>query len=407
MLVGARIILGVTGSIAAYKAVGLLRAMVQEGATVQVVMTHAATKFVAPLTFEVLSGSPVSLDLFEAHHEMKHLSIPETADLIVVAPATANFLAKAASGLADDPLSTMLLTAQCPLVVAPAMDGGMWEHRTVVENVLTLRNRGVVVLDPDEGSLASGRFGQGRLADESRILEAIQTALTPRRDWQGHRILVSAGPTQEPIDPVRFISNRSSGKMGYALAEAARARGAHVILVTGPTALLQPQGVEVVAVETAEEMTKALCARLAWSTAVIMAAAVADYRPAQVAPHKLKKQGQGHQTLRLEPTTDILTTLSAQRTHQLLIGFAAETQDLIAHATQKLSAKGLDLIVANDITREGAGFGSEQNAATVIDRQGRITEFPLMAKRQLADQILNVAHALISRPGAHTGSRTE
>ena len=407
MLVGARIILGVTGSIAAYKAVGLLRAMVQEGATVQVVMTHAATKFVAPLTFEVLSGSPVSLDLFEAHHEMKHLSIPETADLIVVAPATANFLAKAASGLADDPLSTMLLTAQCPLVVAPAMDGGMWEHRTVVENVLTLRNRGVVVLDPDEGSLASGRFGQGRLADESRILEAIQTALTPRRDWQGHRILVSAGPTQEPIDPVRFISNRSSGKMGYALAEAARARGAHVILVTGPTALLQPQGVEVVAVETAEEMTKALCARLAWSTAVIMAAAVADYRPAQVAPHKLKKQGQGHQTLRLEPTTDILTTLSAQRTHQLLIGFAAETQDLIAHATQKLSAKGLDLIVANDITREEAGFGSDQNAASVIDRQGRITEFPLMAKRQLADQILNVAHRLISRPGAHSGSRTE
>jgi len=407
MLVGARIILGVTGSIAAYKAVGLLRAMVQEGATVQVVMTHAATKFVAPLTFEVLSGSPVSLDLFEAHHEMKHLSIPETADLIVVAPATANFLAKAASGLADDPLSTMLLTAQCPLVVAPAMDGGMWEHRTVVENVLTLRNRGVVVLDPDEGSLASGRFGQGRLADESRILEAIQTALTPRRDWQGHRILVSAGPTQEPIDPVRFISNRSSGKMGYALAEAARARGAHVILVTGPTALPQPQGVEVVAVETAEEMTKALCARLAWSTAVIMAAAVADYRPAQVAPHKLKKQGQGHQTLRLEPTTDILTTLSAQRTHQLLIGFAAETQDLIAHATQKLSAKGLDLIVANDITREEAGFGSDQNAASVIDRQGRITEFPLMAKRQLADQILNVAHRLISRPGAHSGSRTE
>lgn len=406
-LVGAKIILGITGSIAAYKAVGLLRAMVQEGATVQVVMTHAATKFVAPLTFEVLSGSPVSLDLFEAHHELKHLSIPETADLIIVAPATANFLAKAASGLADDLLSTMLLTAQCPLLIAPAMDGGMWEHRAVAENVLTLRNRGVVVLDPDEGSLASGRFGKGRLADESRILEAIQTALAPRRDWQGHRILVSAGPTQEPIDPVRFISNRSSGKMGYALAEAARARGAHVILVTGPTALPTPNGVEVVAVETAEEMTKALCARLSWSTVVIMAAAVADYRPAQVAAHKLKKQGQGHQTLRLEPTTDILTTLSAQRTHQLLIGFAAETQDLIAHATQKLSAKGLDLIVANDITREGAGFGSEQNAATVIDRQGRITEFPLMAKRQLADQILNVAHRLISRPGIHTGSRTE
>lgn len=404
---GAKIILGVTGSIAAYKAVGLLRAVVREGGTVQVVMTHAATKFVTPLTFEVLSGRPVSTDLFEAHHEMKHLSIPEQADLIIVAPATANFLAKAAAGLADDLLSTMLLTARCPLLVAPAMDGGMWEHPAVLHNVQTLRARGVVVMDPDEGSLASGRFGHGRLADESRILEAIQAALVPQRDWHGHRILVSAGPTQEPIDPVRFISNRSSGKMGYALAEAARARGAQVTLVTGPTALPTPGGVEVVAVETAEEMRKALCTRLSWSTVVIMAAAVADYRPAQAAAHKIKKQGQGDQTLRLEPTDDILAALSAQRTNQLLIGFAAETQDLIAHATHKLSAKGLDLIVANDVTREGAGFGSDQNAATVIDRQGRTIEFPLMAKRQLADEILNVARSLISPRGARTGPRTE
>jgi len=224
-LVGDRIILGVTGSIAAYKAVGLLRALKREGATVQVVMTHAATKFVAPLTFEVLSGSPVSVELFGAHHEMKHLSLPEDADLILVAPATANLLAKAALGLADDLLSTMLLTAQCPLLIAPAMDGGMWEHRAVAHNVQILRDRGVIILDPDEGSLASGRFGQGRLAEESRIVEAVQAALAPRRDWQGHRILVSAGPTHEPIDPVRFISNRSSGKMGYALAEAARSRG--------------------------------------------------------------------------------------------------------------------------------------------------------------------------------------
>jgi phosphopantothenoylcysteine decarboxylase / phosphopantothenate---cysteine ligase len=407
ILVGVRIILGITGSIAAYKAVELLRALVREGATVQVVMTHAATKFVAPLTFEVLSGRPVSIDLFEAHDEMKHLSLPEQADLIVVAPATANFLAKAASGLADDLLSTLLLTAQCPLLVAPAMDGGMWEHRAVAQNVQVLRTRGVVVLDPDEGSLASGRFGQGRLADESRILEAVQTALAPQRDWQGHRVLVSAGPTQEPIDPVRFISNRSSGKMGYALAEAARARGAQVTLVTGPTTLPMPACVEVVAVETAEEMTKALCTRLSWSTVVIMAAAVADYRPAQAAAHKIKKQGQGNQTLRLEPTIDILATLSAQRTNQLLIGFAAETQELIAHATEKLSAKDLDLIVANDVTREGAGFGSDQNAATVIDRHGRATEFPLMTKRQLADEILNVARTLISPRGSRTGPRTE
>jgi phosphopantothenoylcysteine decarboxylase / phosphopantothenate---cysteine ligase len=406
-LVGSRIILGVTGSIAAYKAVGLLRALVREGATVWVVMTHAATKFIAPLTFEVLSGRPVSIDLFEAHHEMKHLSLTEQADLIVVAPATAHFLAKAAIGLADDLLSTMLLTAQCPLLIAPAMDGGMWEHDAVVQNVHTLRTRGVIVLNPEEGPLASGRIGQGRLAEESRILEAIQTALAPRRDWQGHRILVSAGPTQEPIDPVRFISNRSSGKMGYALAEAAQARGAQVTLVTGPTALPTPTGVEVVAVETAEEMTKALCTRLSWSTVVIMAAAVADYRPAQAAAHKIKKQGSRDQTLQLESTTDILATLSAQRTNQLLIGFAAETQDLVAHATQKLSAKGLDLIVANDVTREGAGFGSDQNAAIVIDRNGRATEFPLMAKRQLADEILTIAHALVSRGGSRTESRKE
>lgn len=406
-LVGARIILGVTGSIAAYKAVGLLRTLKREGAAVQVVMTHAATKFVAPLTFEVLSGCPVSLELFEAHHEMKHLSLPEEADLILVAPATANLLAKAASGLADDLLSTMLLTAQCPVLFAPAMDGGMWEHRAVAHNVQVLRDRGVIVLDPDEGSLASGRFGQGRLADELRIVEAIQTALAPRRDWQGHRILVSAGPTHEPIDPVRFISNRSSGKMGYALAEAARARGAQVTLVTGPTALPIPVGVETVRVETAEEMTKVLCARLAWSTVVIMAAAVADYRPAEVAAHKLKKQGRGNPMLRLEPTTDILATLSARRSNQLLIGFAAETRDVIAHATAKLSAKGLDLIVANDVTQEGAGFGSDQNAATVIDRHGRTSEFPLMAKRRLADYILDIARRLISTRGARTGSRSE
>ena len=406
-LVGSRIILGVTGSIAAYKAVGLLRALVREGATVRVVMTHAATKFIAPLTFEVLSGHPVSIDLFEAHQEMAHLSLPEHSDLIVVAPATAHFLAKAATGLADDLLSTMLLTAQCPLLIAPAMDGGMWEHDAVVQNVQTLRTRGAIVLNPEEGPLASGRIGQGRLAEETRILEAVKTALAPRRDWQGHRILVSAGPTQEPIDPVRFISNRSSGKMGYALAEAARARGAQVTLVTGPTALPTPAGVEVVAVETAEEMTKALCTRLLWSTVVIMAAAVADYRPAQAAAHKIKRQGQRDQTLRLELTTDILAMLSAQRTNQLLIGFAAETRDLVAHATQKLSAKGLDLIVANDVTREGGGFGSDLNAATVIDRHGRATEFPLMAKRQLADEILTIAHTLVPRHGSRSESRTE
>ena len=394
-LIGKRIVLGVTGSIAAYKAVLLLRTLLREGAVVHVVMTQSATKFVTPLTFEVLSGHPVSTEVFEAHQEMKHLSLPEQADAIVIAPATANCLAKIALGLGDDLLSTMLLTAQCPLIVAPAMDGGMWTHPTVTEHVRTLRARGTVVVDPEEGPLGSGRIGHGRLAEESRILEALQTALAPLRDWQGHRILVSAGPTQEPIDPVRFISNRSSGKMGYALAEAAQARGAQVVLVTGPTALPLPKGVEVVSVATAEEMTQALSIRLAWSSAVIMAAAVADFRPKYPASQKMKKQGLSDQTLDLERTTDILASLSAQRTTQLIVGFAAETCDLIAQAKDKLMAKGLDLIVANDVTTEGAGFGSEQNAATLIDREGAITELPLMPKRALADAILNRAHELL------------
>jgi len=394
-LIGKRIVLGVTGSIAAYKAVSLLRTLLREGAIAHVVMTQSATKFVAPLTFEVLSGHPVSTEVFEAHQEMKHLSLAEQADAIVIAPATANCLAKAALGLGDDLLSTMLLTAQCPLIVAPAMDGGMWTHPSVTEHVQTLRARGSLVVDPEEGPLASGRIGQGRLAEESRILEALLAVLAPQRDWLGHRMLVSAGPTQEPIDPVRFISNRSSGKMGYAIAEAAQVRGAQVVLVTGPTALPFPRSVEIVSVATAEEMTQALSRRLAWSTAVIMAAAVADFRPKHPASQKMKKRGQSDQTLDLVRTTDILASLSAQRTTQLIVGFAAETCNLIVHAKDKLTAKGLDLIVANDVTIEGAGFGSEQNAATLIDREGAITELPLMPKRALADAILNRAHELL------------
>ena len=279
-LPGVRLVLAVTGSIAAYKAVSLLRLLRREAATVNVVLTAGACRFVTPLTFEVLSGSHVATDLFEAHQEMLHLSLPEQAQAIVIAPATANCLAKAALGLADDLLSTMLLTTQCPVIIAPAMDGDMWQHPTVVEHVAVLRARGAIIVEPEEGPLASGRSGQGRLADEQRILAAIHTALYPRQDWTGRRVLISAGPTQEAIDPVRFISNRSSGKMGYALAEAARARGAEVVLVSGPTALAAPTGVERCSVTTAEEMRKVIMSRFAWSDTVIMAAAVADFRPA-------------------------------------------------------------------------------------------------------------------------------
>ena len=363
----------------------------------RVAMTPAATKFVTPLTFEILSKHPVATDLFAAHQEMLHLTLPEEADAFVIAPATANTLAKCALGMADDLLGTMALAATCPMIVAPAMDGGMWDHPTVREHVALLRQRSVTVLDPVEGPLASGKIGTGRLTDEATILAALEARLNIRRDFAGQRVLVSAGPTQEAIDPVRFISNRSSGKMGYALAEAAAERGAVVVLVSGPTNLTPPAGVECVQVHTAEEMNKALQTRFDWATTVIMAAAVADYRPAEPSGRKIKK-GTGARTLALTPTDDILEGLSKRKTRQILVGFAAETDDLIVHAKDKLRRKGLDLIVANDVTREGAGFGSDRNAATLIDREGHITTLDLMPKRVMADRILDVTHTLIHSP---------
>ncbi len=388
-LPGVRVVLAVTGSIAAYKAVSLLRLLRREAATVNVVMTAGACRFVTPLTFEVLSGSHVATDLFEAHQEMLHLSLPEQAQAIVIAPATANCLAKAALGLADDLLSTMLLTTQCPVIFAPAMDGDMWQHPAVVEHVATLRARGAIIVEPEEGPLASGRLGQGRLADEQRILAALQTAVHPRRDWSGRKVLISAGPTHEAIDPVRFISNRSSGKMGYALAEAARARGADVVLVSGPTSLRSPAGVEYCPVTTAEEMRKAMTSRFAWSDTVIMAAAVADFRPARPSAQKIKKRRGPITHLDLEATDDILHELSASRTNQWLVGFAAETDDLLAHAKEKLHAKGVDLLVANDVTAPGAGFGSETNRVWLLTREADPEELPLLSKRDVADRILD------------------
>ena len=388
-LPGVRLVLAVTGSIAAYKAVSLLRLLRRESATVSVVMTAGAHRFVTPLTFEVLSGAHVATDLFEAHQEMLHLSLPEQAQAILIAPATANCLAKAALGLADDLLSTMLLTTQCPVIFAPAMDGDMWQHPTVVEHVAALRKRGAVIVEPEQGPLASGRLGQGRLADEQRILAAVLAAVYPRRDWSGRKLLISAGPTQEAIDPVRYISNRSSGKMGYALAEAARARGADVVLVSGPTSLPAPAGIECCAVTTAEEMRKAIMNRLAWSDTVIMAAAVADFRPARPSVQKIKKRQGPVTQLQLEPTDDILRELGERRSSQLLVGFAAETEDLLAHAREKLHAKGVDLLVANDVTAAGSGFGSDTNRVVLLSPNGAPEELPLLSKRNVADRILD------------------
>ncbi len=391
---GKRVALGVTGSIAAYKAIGLLRALRREGAVVSVVMTKAATKFVTPLTFEVLSGTRVATDLFEAHEEMAHLTIPEQVDVVLVAPATANFLAKAALGLADDVLTTMLLSARCPVVVAPAMDGDMWSHPTVVHHVQTLKARGVVVLEPEVGPLASGQVAQGRLCGEPKILAAVDAVLAAQYDWHDQVVLVSAGPTQEPIDPVRFLSNRSSGKMGYAIAEAARDRGAEVILVSGPSSLNSPPGVTTIRVNTAAEMAEALRLNFQTCTVFIMAAAVADFRPKAEAEQKIKKQGKAEMVLELESTTDILAMLSAQRTSQVVVGFAAETEQVLSHAQDKLRAKGLDLIVANDVTQEGGGFGSDDNAAVILSATGKRRDLGLMPKRRMADEILTAVREL-------------
>jgi phosphopantothenoylcysteine decarboxylase/phosphopantothenate--cysteine ligase len=395
---GKSVVLGVTGSIAAYKAVPLLRRLTDAGATVRVVMTQAATRFVTPLTFEVLAGQAVATDLFAAHEEMRHLAWAEEADAILIAPATANALAKAAVGLADDLLSTMLLAARCPIVIAPAMDGDMWLHATVQQHVRTLADRGVTIVPPEQGPLASGRVGQGRLADDRDILAAVSAALRGRRDLTGERILISAGPTQEAIDPVRYISNRSSGKMGYALAEAARDRGAQVTLVSGPTALHPPASVQYVPVTTAAEMTSALLSRLPGATAVIMAAAVADFRPAQPMDSKLKKSGGTPSPIMLEHTTDILTALSAARTTQVLIGFAAETGDPVDQAKEKVARKRIDLVVGNNVTAAGSGFGSDTSAAVLVDAFGTIEEIPTVPKRVLADRILDRLATLRSRP---------
>ncbi|NKB81641.1 MAG: bifunctional phosphopantothenoylcysteine decarboxylase/phosphopantothenate--cysteine ligase CoaBC [Nitrospirales bacterium] len=412
MINGKRIVLGVTGSIAAYKAVNVLRTLIQEQADVSVVMTDAAKQFITPLTFEVLSGRPVATNIFGAHQDMPHLSLPGKADVMVIAPATANIIAKCALGLADDLLSTMLLTTGCPLVLAPAMDGGMWEHPAVQAHTQTLRQRGVTVLDPEEGSLASGQVGKGRLPSEEVILSAICAALCPQQDLVGQRVLVSAGPTREPIDAVRFISNPSTGKMGYALAEAAAKRGAEVVLVSGPTALPCPCGVEMVPVVTVDEMYDGLAEKFPWATMLVMAAAVGDFRPCgtmeatgQVLAgssteeppsraHKMKKRQWNGEPLALEPTKDILGALSACRKDQVLVGFAAETDSLLANAKAKLNEKRLDLVVANLVEKERSPFGGDDNEVTILNRKGTISPLPRMSKRKLADQILDAVQSL-------------
>lgn len=384
-----RIVLGVTGSIAAYKAVGLLRRFTEAGACVHVVMTDSATRFIAPLTFEVLSGHPVACNIFSGQQEMKHLSLTEQADLLIVAPCTANTLAKLALGLADNLLGALALTVHCPVMICPAMDGEMWAHPAVQDHTNTLRHRGAVIVEPDIGALASGEWGQGRLADEEAILSTAVGLLQRRLDWHGERVLISAGPTQEPIDPVRFISNGASGKMGFALAEAAKARGAEVVVVSGPTKLAAPKNVPVVPVRTAEEMLQALTARFEWTTTLMMTAAVGDFRPKHPSVHKLKKDQWKGEAVALERTPDILLALSAQRTHQRLIGFAAETDHLIENGQLKLMHKHLDMLIVNQIGGAQSAFGNETNEVYVLTPDAAPQHIPRMPKRQLADILLD------------------
>jgi phosphopantothenoylcysteine decarboxylase/phosphopantothenate--cysteine ligase len=355
---------------------------------------------VGPLTFRTLSGRPVLSSLFDPQSAdaVEHVALAQRADAVVVAPATANLLAKAAHGIADDFLTTLLLAARSPVLMVPAMDGGMWDHAAVTANVATLRRRGVAVLEPDTGALASGLSGKGRFPEIEEIVEALRRVLVPTRDLTGERLLVTAGPTREPIDPVRYISNRSSGKMGYGLATAALRRGAEVILVSGPTALTPPSGAVFVPVQTAEEMREAVLHHLERATIVIKAAAVADYRAKQASSTKIK--GKRDLTLELTPNADILAEVAARRTNAFVVGFAAETNDVAANARAKLERKGIDLLVANDVSQQGIGFEAEDNEVLLLDRWGGVRPLPRMAKTDVADAILS--HVLSLRTAAAT-----
>lgn len=382
------IVLGVTGCIGAYKACEVLRELQKRDVDVRVVMTEHATRFVSATTFEALSQHPVFVDQFALGEsgEIQHVHLADLADVLLVAPATANVIGKFAHGIADDALTTLYTATRAPLVLAPAMNVNMFEHPAVALNLATLEARGARVVEPGSGYLACGWLGKGRLAEVGEIVAAAMEALARRRDLAGETVLVTAGPTVEDIDPVRFVSNRSSGRMGYRVAEAARDRGARVILVAGPTALQAPPGLEFIAVRSAEQMAEAVQRSAGEAAVVVMAAAVSDYRPVAVAPTKLKKTA-GAMALELIRTPDILRGLGAAKGGRFLVGFAAETDHVLENARQKRTAKNLDLIVANDVSREGSGFQADRNAAVLIDAAGGEVAVPLSSKRELADRI--------------------
>ncbi len=390
-----RITLGVTGGVAAYKAAELVRRLQQDGFSVQVVMTRGAREFITPLTFAALTGQKVITDLFaesggEANLEsaIEHIAVAQRTDLLLVAPATADILAKFARGIADDFLTTLYLASTAPVVVAPAMNVNMWNHAATQENVEMLRARGVKIVDPDEGYLACGMTGAGRLAGQEAIVAAVHEALHAVRDLAGETVLVTAGPTRENVDPVRYLTNRSSGKMGYAVAEAAARRGAHVILVSGPTSLDVPSGVERIDVQSAQDMHRVVLEKVAGCSIAIFAAAVADYRPAEPSGQKIKRNNEST-TIPLEPTPDILASVARNKGQRFIVGFAAETDHVAENARQKLAAKNADLMVANDVTAEGSGFDHDTNVVTLFARDGRDLALPRMSKSEVAQRILD------------------
>jgi phosphopantothenoylcysteine decarboxylase/phosphopantothenate--cysteine ligase len=407
-----RITLGVTGGVAAYKSAELVRRLQTEGHTVQVVMTRAAREFITSLTFAALSGQKVITDLFansdggdaNLDSAIEHIAVAQRTDLLLVAPATADILAKFARGLADDFLSTLYLASTAPVIVAPAMNVNMWQHAATQENLATLRKRGVRIVEPGEGYLACGMTGPGRLAEQEEILKAVREVAQAQQDFAGETVLVTAGPTCEDLDPVRFITNRSSGKMGYAVAEAAARRGAKTILISGPTALETPEGVERVDVRTAQEMLQAVKSGFAAATIAVFAAAVADYRPAEPATSKIKRT-KDELTIRLKPNPDILSTVAREKGDRVVVGFAAETDHMAENARKKLESKNADLIVANDVTAEGAGFDMETNVVTIFSRDGRDLPLPRQRKTEVAqrilDEVLRVRGVLRSKRATH------
>jgi len=393
-LEGKTVVVGLSGGIACYKAAELVRALVRAGATVRVMMTAAAQEFVTPLTLQTLSGHPVATNTFDLTQESQigHIQLADAADAVVIAPATANVIGKIANGIGDDVVTTVLLATRAPVVIAPAMNVNMYENPIVQANLGRLRAGGFHIAEPGEGFLACGWEGTGRLADLDALLAEIERALSPQ-DLHGERVLVTAGPNREAIDPVRFISNRSTGKMGFALAAAAWRRGAEVALVAGPTALPTPHGVRRTDVSTAEEMRQAVAAEFPTASLLFMAAAVADYRPARAAKEKLKK-GSGRLVLELDRTVDILAELAPRKGERFVVGFAAETEQVIANAERKLEEKNLDLIVANDVAGAQTGFEVDTNAVTMIDRGGHHESVPLMSKDAVADRIIDHVIAL-------------